>query len=101
MEKEKKVLADKPIFEGGKQYHIEARPGDLSPYVLLPGDPERAKRIAETWDEYRLIAAHRQYYSYRGKFKGADISVTSTGIGTPACEIAVTELTNVCCHTFI
>lgn len=98
---EEKVSADKPIFEEGRQYHIDAKPGDLTEYVLMPGDPERAKRIAETWDEYKLIAAHRQYYSYRGVFKGAPISVTSTGIGTPACEIALTELANIGCKTFI
>lgn len=98
---EKKVRADKPVFEEGTQYHIECKPGDLQGPVLLPGDPERAKRIAETWDEHKLIAAHRQYISYTGKIKGAPISVTSTGIGTPACEIAVTELLNIGCDTFI
>ncbi|MHA1685090.1 MAG: nucleoside phosphorylase [Candidatus Heimdallarchaeaceae archaeon] len=98
---EAKTSADKPVFEEGRQYHIDAKPGDLAPYVLLPGDPERSKKIAETWDEYKLIAAHRQYYSYRGTFQGKPISVTSTGIGTPACEIALTELANIGCNTFI
>ncbi|MHA1464312.1 MAG: nucleoside phosphorylase [Candidatus Heimdallarchaeaceae archaeon] len=98
---EKKIRADKPVFEEGIQYHIECKLGDLQGPVLLPGDPDRAKRIAETWDEHKLVAAHRQYNSYTGKIKGAPISVTSTGIGTPACEIAVTELLNIGCDTFI
>ena len=97
----KKIEADKPVFEEGKQYHIECKPGDLLGPVMLPGDPERAKRIAETWQEYEEIAAHRQYYSYTGKVYGVPVSVTSTGIGTPACEIAITELLNIGCNTFI
>ncbi|MFW9852135.1 MAG: nucleoside phosphorylase [Candidatus Thorarchaeota archaeon] len=98
---DKKILADKPVFEEGKQYHIECKPGDLSGPVLLPGDPERAKRIAETWDDFHKVAGHRQYYSYTGKVHDVPISVTSTGIGTPACEIALTELMNIGCDTFI
>jgi len=102
MGKEKsKIEADKPVFEEGKQYHIECKSGDLKGPVLLPGDPERARRIAETWDEFKEIAAHRQYYSFTGKTHGVPISVTSTGIGTPACEIAITELLNIGCDTFI
>ena len=102
MDKEKtKIEADKPVFKEGKQYHIECKPGDLKGPVLLPGDPERARRIAETWEEFKEIAAHRQYYSYTGKVHGVPISVTSTGIGTPACEIAITELLNIGCDTFI
>lgn len=102
MDKEKaKIEADKPVFEEGKQYHIECKPGDLKGPVLLPGDPERARRIAETWEDFKEIAAHRQYYSYTGKVHGVPISVTSTGIGSPACEIAITELLNIGCDTFI
>lgn len=102
MSEEKKTIdADKPIFEKGMQYHIECKPGDLLGPVLLPGDPERAKRIAMTWDEHKEVAAHRQYYSYTGKVYNVPISVTSTGIGTPASEIAITELLNIGCDTFI
>ncbi len=98
---QKKVEADKPVFEEGMQYHIECKPGDLLGPVMLPGDPERAKRIAETWQEHKEIADHRQYKSYTGEVHGVPVSVTSTGIGTPACEIAITELLNIGCDTFI
>lgn len=98
---EKKIEADKPVFEEGLQYHIECKPGDLMGPVMLPGDPERARRIAETWQEYKKVAAHRQYYSYTGKVYDVPVSVTSTGIGTPACEIAITELLNIGCNTFL
>ncbi len=98
---DKKIDADKPVFEDGLQYHIECKPGDLLGPVLLPGDPERAKRIAETWQAHKEVAAHRQYNSYTGKVYDVPVSVTSTGIGTPACEIAITELLNIGCDTFL
>jgi len=98
---DKKVEADKPVFEEGLQYHIECKPGDLQGPVMLPGDPERAKRIAETWQEHKEVADHRQYKSYTGKVFDVPVSVTSTGIGTPACEIALTELLNIGCDTFL
>ncbi len=93
--------ADRPVVEGGKQYHIEVAPGEVSRYVLLPGDPARADRIARTWDEYRLVARHREYTTYTGIYKGVDISVTSTGIGGPSAAIAVEELLRVGADTFI
>ncbi len=93
--------ADKPVIEGGKQYHIEVAPGEVSRYVLLPGDPGRADKIAKTWDEYKLIARHREYTTYTGKYKNVPISVTSTGIGGPSAAIAVEELLRVGADTFI
>lgn len=93
--------ADKPVVEGGKQYHIMVAPGEVSRYVLLPGDPARADRIAATWDESKLIARHREFTTYTGKYKGVRISVTSTGIGAPSAAIAVEELLRVGADTFI
>ncbi len=93
--------ADKPVVEGGRQYHIMVAPGEVSRYVLLPGDPARADRIAATWDESKLIARHREFTTYTGKYKGVRISVTSTGIGAPSAAIAVEELLRVGADTFI
>ncbi len=93
--------ADAPTIEGGKQYHIEVAPGEVSRYVLLPGDPGRAERIARTWDEHRLVARHREYTTFTGTYKGVPISVTSTGIGSPSAAIAVEELLRVGADTFI
>ncbi|RLE59437.1 MAG: uridine phosphorylase [Thermoprotei archaeon] len=100
--KDEKILsAAKPETESGLQYHIQCRPGDVAPYVLLPGDPERSEKIAKTWDEWKFVARHREYVTYTGRYKGAPISVTSTGIGGPAAAIAVEELLRVGVHTFI
>ena len=90
-----------PETKEGLQYHIMAKPGDVARYVLLPGDPERSDLIASLWDESRLVAAHREYRTFTGKYKGVDISVTSTGIGSPSTAIAVEELLRIGADTFI
>ncbi|RLG73658.1 MAG: uridine phosphorylase [Thermoprotei archaeon] len=101
MFKEKIVSAAVPQTEEGKQYHIHCKPGDVAPYVLLPGDPGRVYRIAKYWDEKREVAKHREYVTFSGKYRGVPISATSTGIGGPAAAIAVEELLRVGVHTFI
>ncbi len=86
---------------GGLQYHLRVAPGDVARYVLLPGDPERARLIAGLWDEARHVASHREFTTYTGTYKGVRISVTSTGIGGPSAAIAVEELLSVGADTFI
>ncbi len=93
--------ADIPETEEGLQYHIMLKPGDVAPYVLLPGDPDRVPKIAKYWDEARHVARHREYNTYTGKYKGVPISATSTGIGGPSTAIAVEELLRIGAHTFI
>ncbi len=95
------IDAVKPRLEGDKPYHIRVPPGSISRYVLLPGDPERALRIARTWDEWWEVARHREFWTYSGKYKGVPISVTSTGIGGPSTAIAIEELLMVGADTFI
>ncbi len=86
---------------GGKVYHLMAGPGDVAPYVLTPGDPDRVPRIAKYWNEARPVATHREYVTYTGKYRGAPISAVSTGIGGPAAAIAIEELLTLGAHTFI
>ncbi|WP_131160395.1 uridine phosphorylase [Aeropyrum pernix] len=93
--------AARPEGEGGLQYHLRVRRGDVARYVLLPGDPERTDLIARLWDEARLVAHHREYRTWTGFYKGTPISVTSTGIGSPSTAIAVEELLRVGAETFI
>lgn len=83
------------------QHHIQCRPGDVARYVLLPGDPGRAHRIAEFFEDARLIAVNREYVTYTGTVDGVPISVCSTGIGCPSAAIAVEELAAVGADTFI
>lgn len=90
-----------PVREIGRSYHLAVKPGDVSKYVLLTGDPERVPKIASFWDEAREIAYHREYRTFTGKYKGAYISACSTGIGGPAAEIALNELASIGSDTFI
>lgn len=96
-----RVSASSPDLGGGLQYHIRCKPGDVAPYVLLPGDPDRVPLISGFWDERREVARHREYVTHTGVYKGAPISATSTGIGGPAASIAVEELLRVGARTFI
>ncbi|MEB3846973.1 MAG: uridine phosphorylase [Desulfurococcales archaeon] len=90
-----------PEDNTGRQYHIGVAPGEVSRYVLLPGDPERTKLISSLWDEARLVASHREYTTFTGRYRGVRISTTSTGIGAPSAVIAVEELLRVGADTFI
>ncbi|WP_225744066.1 purine-nucleoside phosphorylase [Marinilactibacillus sp. Marseille-P9653] len=73
--------------------HIEAKQGDIAETVLLPGDPLRAKYIAETFLEdvvqYNTV---RNAFGYTGTYKGQKISVQGTGMGIPSIMIYVEEL---------
>jgi uridine phosphorylase len=84
------------------QRHVRARPGDVAPYVLIPGDPGRAERIAAAFADARPIARNREYVLFTGTTAvGTPISVCSTGIGGPSASIAVEELTRVGATHFI
>ncbi len=93
--------ADRPSTHGDQQYHLHLSQGDLSPTVLLPGDPARVPVLAREWDEATAVAENREYRSMRGVFHGTPISACSTGIGGPSTEIAVNELAAVGCDSFI
>lgn len=85
----------------GMQYHIACGRGDLARYLLLPGDPDRVSKIVKFWDSAREVASHREFHSYRGRYKCVPISVLSTGIGPACMAIAVDEAANVGAHTLI
>lgn len=75
--------------------HIGAEKGDIADTILLPGDPLRAKFIAETYFEdvvqYNEV---RGMYGYTGTYKGERISVQGSGMGVPSISIYVNELIN-------
>ena len=73
--------------------HIRAEPGDFAESVLLPGDPRRAKYIAETFfDEAKLVSEERGMLGYTGTYKGKAVSVQATGMGCPSAAIVTEEL---------
>jgi purine-nucleoside phosphorylase len=75
--------------------HNHAKPGDYAEAVLLPGDPLRAKWIAETFFENaRQVNAVRNCLGFTGTWQGRPISVQATGMGQPSLSIYVHELIN-------
>lgn len=73
--------------------HIEAKKGDIAETILLPGDPLRAKWIAETFFKNSVCFNKiRGMYGYTGTYKGTPISVMGTGMGVPSISIYAHEL---------
>ncbi|WP_424495292.1 purine-nucleoside phosphorylase [Salinimicrobium sp. GXAS 041] len=73
--------------------HIEAKKGEIAETVLLPGDPLRAKWIAETYLENAFCYNQvRNMFGYTGTYKGKRISVQGTGMGVPSISIYTHEL---------
>jgi len=73
--------------------HIEAKKGDIAEIVLLPGDPMRAKYIAEKFLENPICYNKvRGMFGFTGTYKGKKISVQGTGMGLPSLSIYVNEL---------
>ncbi len=76
--------------------HINATPEDFAKTVLMPGDPLRAKFIADTYlDDAVLVSSVRGIYAYTGKYKGKRISVMASGMGIPSMGIYSYELYSV------
>ncbi len=76
--------------------HNHAKPGDYAETVLLPGDPLRAKWVAETFlTNPRLVNSVRNCLGYSGTWKGKPVSVQASGMGQPSLAIYVHELINV------
>src|ERR671938_1102570 len=73
--------------------HVRAEPGDYAEACLLPGDPLRAKYIAETYLEGAVQRnAERGMLGYTGTFEGRPVSVQATGMGCPSAAIVAEEL---------
>jgi len=73
--------------------HLRAEPGDYAEACLLPGDPLRARYIADTFlADARQVNAERGMLGYTGTFHGTPVSVQSSGMGCPSAAIVIEEL---------
>ena len=73
--------------------HNKANKGDIAKLVIMPGDPLRAKLIAETYlEKPKLFNDIRNIYGYTGKYKGKDVSVMASGMGMGSMGIYSYEL---------
>ncbi|WP_281895885.1 purine-nucleoside phosphorylase [Phytohabitans aurantiacus] len=75
--------------------HIGAQPGEIADRVLLPGDPLRAKWIAETYlEDAKCYSTVRNMFGFTGTYRGVRVSVQGTGMGMPSASIYSHELIN-------
>ena len=73
--------------------HNEAKKRDFAKVVIMPGDPLRAKYIAENFlDDYELVTDVRNVLGYTGHYKGKEVSVMASGMGIPSMGIYAHEL---------
>ncbi|PAU55881.1 purine-nucleoside phosphorylase [Pseudomonas sp. PIC25] len=73
--------------------HISAQPGDFAETVLMPGDPLRAKMIADTYlSDVQQVNGVRNMLGFTGSFNGQRISVMGSGMGIPSLSIYAHEL---------
>lgn len=73
--------------------HLNAEAGDYAATVLMPGDPLRARYIAESFlDDVRQVNAVRAMFGFTGTYRGVPVSVQGSGMGVPSVQIYATEL---------
>lgn len=80
------------ITPKGGVYHLDICPEDLANKVLIVGDQDRVELISNYFDEVTHKSQHREFACHTGKYKGKEISVISTGIGTDNIDIVINEL---------
>jgi purine-nucleoside phosphorylase len=91
--REARRIAGNQLRGGIMSFHIAAKPGDIAEAVLLPGDPLRAKFVAEHFLEQPVLYTDiRNILGYTGTYKGRRVSVQGTGMGIPSLSIYVNEL---------
>lgn len=89
------------VYSPNEEFHLKIRKGDVGRYVIMCGDPARVPKIAEYFDDAKLVAANREYTIYTGTLEGVPISACSHGIGGPSTAIALEELIHCGADTFI
>ena len=75
--------------------------GGVTPYVLVVGDPERARSVGERLDGVREVGRFREYWSYQGTWQGVPVTVTSHGVGGAGAAVAFEELVHGGARTII
>ena len=83
------------------EYHLQLSDDDAGGYAFLPGDPGRVSLIAGHLSDAHHVVSNREFTTWTGFLDGTQVSVTSTGIGSPSTAIAVEELCNIGVHTLV
>ncbi|MCQ2066590.1 MAG: nucleoside phosphorylase [Bacteroidaceae bacterium] len=80
------------INDDGSAFHLHIRPEQLADKVILVGDPDRIRMMAEFFDEIEFRNASREFISLTGRYHGTRITCLSTGIGADNVDIVMNEL---------
>ena len=83
------------------EWHIRCDDKDISRYVFCPGDYARAKKIADHFENPRLVSDSRGYVVYSGMYQGVFMTACGTGMGGPTVAIALEELAHMKADVFI
>ena len=68
--------------------HNNANFGEIAKNVIMPGDPNRAKLIAEKYlENYKLVSNVRGIYAFTGTYNGKDVTIMASGMGMPSMGI--------------
>ena len=80
------------LNEDGSIYHLKLKPEDVAQTIISVGDPERVELISSRFDQVRVKKSCREFVTHTGTYKGKEITVISTGIGTDNVDIVINEL---------
>lgn len=83
------------------EWHIRCDKKDIARYVFCPGDYKRAKKIADHFEDARLVSDSRGYIVYSGLYQGTFMTACGTGMGGPTVAIGLEELAHMGADTFI
>ena len=89
------------ILSNDEMFHLKIKPGEVSKYVILCGDPGRVPKIAAFLKDSKKLSQNREYTIYNGYLNKTLITVASTGIGGPSAAICMEELIKCGADTFI
>ena len=85
------MRAELPLSEDGRVYHLFLQPDMMCRNIILVGDPQRARKVSNYFDEIESHTVHREFSIFKGNVKGTDIMVIGTGMGTENIEITLTD----------
>lgn len=80
------------INKRGAIYHLDLRPEELAPIVIVVGDPDRVKLVSSYFDSFEVKMQHREFITHTGTIGQKRVSVISTGIGTDNIDIVLNEI---------
>jgi uridine phosphorylase len=92
MKNNKLTVSELILNKDGSIYHLKLKPEDIATTVITVGDPERVETVSNKFDSIRMKRTCREFVTHTGIFKGKEISVISTGIGTDNVDIVLNEL---------